>query len=36
MRYAMILAAMLSACAFAVPAKAGPCYYYPPNVYWCY
>jgi len=33
-----LLSAVLTgfAASMAVPASAGPCYYYPPNVYYCY
>jgi hypothetical protein len=36
MRYFLATAIVLATVAVTYAAYAGPCYFYPPNVYWCY
>jgi hypothetical protein len=34
--FVLVLAVLAGIAAPVASAHAGPCYFYPPNVYWCY
>ncbi len=36
MKYLFLVAIIGTVTAFVVTAHATPCYFYPPNVWWCY